>query len=51
LDAFILSGKLKSVKIPANIIERLIAYYDLKDVELLEKAILNLDLAKYPKSA
>lgn len=51
LDAFILSGKLKTVKIPANIIERLIAYYDLKDVELLEKAILNLDLAKYPKSA
>ena len=48
LDAFILSGKLKKVKIPNKILDRLICFYRAKDVELLEKAILNLDLSKYP---
>ena len=50
LDAFILSGKLKNVKIPVKILDRLICFYRTKDVELLEKAILNLDLSKYPDS-
>ena len=50
MDAFILSGKLKNVKIPVKILDRLISFYRAKDVELLEKAILNLDLTKYPDS-
>lgn len=36
LDAFILSGKLKSYKIPPNILDSLIAFYRKKDVQLLE---------------
>lgn len=48
LDAFILSGKLKNVQIPNKILERLISLYRQKDVELLEKAILNLNLNSYP---
>jgi hypothetical protein len=47
LDAFILSGQIK-VKIPDHILSRLIDFYRQKDVELLEKAILNLDLKKFP---
>jgi len=47
LDAFILSGQIK-VKIPDHILTRLIDFYRQKDVELLEKAILNLDLKKFP---
>lgn len=47
LEAFILSGKLKSIKIPDEILIRLIGYYRQKDVELLEKSILNLELTKY----
>lgn len=48
LDAFILSGKLKNVRMPVTILDRLISFYYNKDVELLEKAILNLNLSKYP---
>lgn len=48
LDAFILSGKLKGTIIPEHILTRLIEFYRQTDVELLEKAILNLDLSKYP---
>ena len=48
LDAFILSGKLKSVIIPDHILARLIEFYRQSDVELLEKAILNLNLSQYP---
>lgn len=48
LDAFILSGKLSKVKIPVTILDRLISFYYHKDVELLEKAILNLNLKHYP---
>ena len=47
LDAFILSGKFKSHFIPTTILDRLICLYRQKDVELLEKAILNLNLGKY----
>lgn len=47
LDTFILSGKLKKAHIPFALIERLLSLYRSKDVELLEKAILNLNLAKY----
>lgn len=36
LDAFILSGKLKTFKIPPNILDRLISFYRQKDVQLLE---------------
>ena len=32
LDAFILSGKLKTIKIPPLILDRLIAFYRQKDV-------------------
>ena len=38
------------MKIPNKILDRLISFYRSKDVELLEKAILNLDLSKYPDS-
>ena len=48
MDAFILSGKLQKIKIPDTILERLIEFYRTKDVELLEKAILNLNLINYP---
>jgi hypothetical protein len=48
LNAFILSGKLRNVKIPFPILDRLITFYRNKDAELLEKAILNLDLSRYP---
>lgn len=47
LDAFILSGQVKD-KLPDHILTRLIEFYRQKDVELLEKAILNLDLKRYP---
>ena len=47
LDAFILSGKLKDAYIPEHILQRIIDYYRLSDTELLEKAILNLDLSRY----
>lgn len=36
LDAFILSGKLKTIKIPHKILEKLINYYRKKDIQLLE---------------
>jgi hypothetical protein len=49
LDTFILSGKLKSVFVPPRILERLIILYRQKDVDLLEKAIMNLNLVGYPK--
>ena len=48
MDAFILCGKLKHSNIPEHILTRLIEYYRQTDVELLEKAILNLNLTKYP---
>ncbi len=38
------------MKIPNKILDRLISFYRSKDVELLEKAILNFDLSKYPDS-
>lgn len=47
LDAFILSGKFKTFKIPEKILQRLIEFYRAKDVELLEKAILNINFTKY----
>ena len=47
LEPFILSGKFKQQKIPRKILVRLIEYYRQKDVELLEKILLNLNLAKY----
>lgn len=47
MDAFILSGVIKT-KVPDHILSRLIDFYRQKDVELLEKAILNLDLKKFP---
>ena len=48
LDAFILCGKFKQTHIPERILQRLIDFYRQTDIELLEKAILNLNLAKYP---
>ena len=36
------------MKIPFAILDRLITFYRNKDAELLEKAILNLDLSRYP---
>ena len=48
LDAFILSGALKQQVVPDAILTRLIDFYRQTDVELLEKAILNLNLSKYP---
>ena len=48
LDAFILSGALKQQVVPDHILQRLIDFYRQTDVELLEKAILNLNLSKYP---
>jgi|LauGreDrversion4_2_1035121.scaffolds.fasta_scaffold31713_1 hypothetical protein len=51
LDAFILSGKFKGHFIPTTILDRLICLYRQKDVELLEKAILNLNLGKYSQNA
>ena len=48
MDAFILSGRLKQTIIPDHILSRLIDFYRQTDVELLEKAILNLNLTKYP---
>ena len=48
LDVFILSGKLKTVIIPHKILEKLIRFYRQKDIQLLEQAILNLELTKYP---
>lgn len=50
LDAFILSGKLIKVRIPDIILSRLIDFYRQRDVELLEKAILNLNLKGYPNA-
>mmetsp|Transcript_38617 Transcript_38617/g.58781 ORF Transcript_38617/g.58781 Transcript_38617/m.58781 type:complete len:111 (+) Transcript_38617:182-514(+) len=47
LEAFILSGKLKWIKIPTRILSRIIQYYRMKDAELLEKSILNLNLNHY----
>ena len=47
LDAFILSGKLSKMHIPTQILNRLIPLYRQKDTELLEKAILNLNLFGY----
>lgn len=47
LEAFILSGKLRQVAIPDRILTRMFDYYRNKDVELLEKAILNLNLSRY----
>ena len=47
LEAFILAGKFKQTKIPKKILVRLIEYYRQKDVELLEKILLNLNLSKY----
>ena len=44
LEVFIMSGKLKNTKIPSQIMSRLIDYYRAKDIELLEKSLLNLDL-------
>ena len=48
LDSFILSGKFKHTIIPDHILHRLIDFYRYTDVELLEKAILNLNLSAYP---
>lgn len=42
-----MSGKLKDIKVPEIILTRLIGYYHRKDPELLEKAILNLNLSHY----
>lgn len=50
LDAFILSGKMRAIKIPHVILERLINYYRKKDIQLLEQALLNLNLSKYANS-
>ena len=50
LEAFILSGKLKQIAIPPKILTRIIQYYRQKDVELLEKSILNLNLDHYPNN-
>ena len=47
LEPFILSGKFKQTKIPKKILNRLIEYYRQKDLELLEKILLNLNLSKY----
>jgi hypothetical protein len=47
LEVFVLSGKLKHTKIPSQILTRLIEYYRQKDVDLLEKSLLNVDLASY----
>lgn len=47
LEAFILSGRLKQIKIPQRILTRIIQYYRQKDVELLEKSLLNLNLNHY----
>ena len=48
LDAFILSGKLKSVVVPPKLLQRILILYRQKDSELFEKAILNLSLKTYP---
>lgn len=50
LEAFILSGRLKQIQIPHRILTRIIQYYRQKDVELLEKSILNLNLNNYPNN-
>jgi hypothetical protein len=50
LDAFVLSGKFMKTKVPEKIMVRLIAYYRSKDIELLEKAILNFDLTSFPNT-
>lgn len=50
MEAFILSGKLKHIVIPPKILTRIIQYYRQKDVELLEKSILNLNLDHYPNN-
>lgn len=50
LEAFILSGKLKKIFIPDRILTRIFQYYRQKDVELLEKAIMNLNLTKYSQT-
>ena len=47
LEPFILSGKFKQTKIPKKILVRLIEFYRQKDVEVLEKILLNLNLSKY----
>jgi len=38
------------IKVPEHIMDRLIAYYKSKDLELLEKAILNFDLTSFPNT-
>jgi len=50
LDAFVLSGKFQKTKVPEHIMHRLIAFYRQKDIELLEKAILNFDLSTFPNT-
>lgn len=40
-------GKLREARIPEHILQRIIDYYRLTNVEVLEKAILNLDLSQY----
>ena len=45
-----MGGKLKQIAIPHKILTRLIQYYRQKDVELLEKSILNLNLSRYPNN-
>lgn len=50
LEAFILSGRLKQIQIPQRILARIIEYYRRKDVELLEKSLLNLNLDHYGRN-
>jgi len=38
------------VKIPHKILDKLIKFYEQKDICLLEQALLNLNLTKYPGS-
>ena len=45
-----MSGALKKTVIPDHILGRLIDFYRQSDIELLEKAILNLNLSKYPNA-
>lgn len=51
LEPFILGGKLKQVHIPQPILASMIRFYRKKDTELLEKAILNLNLEHYSDNA
>lgn len=45
----VLSGKFRQVKIPHAILDKIINYFRRKDVQMLEQAILNLSLNKYPR--